>query len=58
MCNNLKTYNYETKSSDPGTISFLAEADSIGEVVGIDPTKEIDGWSPVSFHSFQGTVIG
>lgn len=53
-----QTYNYETKSSDPGTISFLAEADSIGEVVGIDPTKEIDGWSPVSFHSFQGTVIG
>ena len=25
---------------------------------GIDPTKEIDGWAPTSFHVFEGMVIG
>ena len=51
-------YNYATTESEPGTISILAEASSIGGVVGIDPTKEIDGWAPTSFHVFEGMVIG
>ena len=52
----------------PIAVAFSKKVDVIGFDInsrkietyknGIDPTKEIDGWAPTSFHVFEGMVIG